>query len=568
METTTLRQPKPRPRKRISVRCIPSGGQYQLIMLTGIHGNILPHFPKHYPMLGPFLYDVTNQRITVFSYRRFEVSKLIEDEDSVHYVVDKRRKRRKKRWWGYEYSYSTSEENDLIHNVAYGDLHTFDGTYIRYDDIDDEASYPEGEVKWTSHLSRLLAMTQGGQLLDHAITYALGTSQPYDYFIPIYTTDRFKQIVSLSGDNAEHAEWIDGTYIVANYLLDRTMTLTPELPYIINKNVDGTFSLKWHIRSFEGGNVVADCYDTWFHHAIAISPIMVSLADYGSETFTGYDLLKSRIQEQLDSVVDVIPKHHQFKACLDAVDGIRTTQINGISFMKELTEIKTLFEPFIEMLVERKWLSPKAWAGILLSIRYGWKLSIQDWIELYQKLKHIALTYKGIEEYGKFRNSLRTCYGTYKEETELPFGTVQSRSNCRVVLRWELPINGKLDAVMKLVEDMGLRLTASNVWDMIPFSFVVDWFTGIGATFQAWDFNLELDRLRLRERVSSLRNRVATSDIEYFDDFGLVGRIHFDTYNRSISNEFPEISYERDSPSFRKHTWEIFLLFVANGRGD
>jgi hypothetical protein len=525
----------------------------------------LPPTSAHFPVLGPFLYDVDNERITVFQYREIDVSNFKQGTTEESYPVSGKRFRKKKRWWGYEYSYTRHEEKPLKHDVVYGNLRIFDGTWVDY--IDRSAQFGSSDVTWTSQLSRILAMSPSGELYDYAKVYALGSSQAYIAIDPLYTTERFKDIAHTPDGIVEYQEWIEGSFISIHYSTNNVLTLTPMMSPVINRNDDGTFTYCFRRRRLHGDQLIEDKVISSDYQAIAISPILTSIGSYGSETFSATGGLHSLLHEQLDSVAGMSPRHHQFKACQNAVEGMRTTQVNGISFMKELTEIKTLFEPFIEMLVERKWFSPKAWAGILLSIRYGWRLSIKDWIDLYNNLKKIVVCHKSIEDYRKFRNSLHTCYGTYKEDLDHPLGVIKSRSNCRLVLRWELPAKTELDAIMGLIEDMGLRLTLANLWDMIPFSFVVDWFTGIGAPLAAWDMNLELDRLRLRERVSSLRNRLVSNEFQYYELFNLVGRLTFDTYTRSVSKEFPKISYERDSPSFRKHTWEMFLLFLANGRG-
>lgn len=50
--------------------------------------------------------------------------------------------------------------------------------------------------------------------------------------------------------------------------------------------------------------------------------------------------------------------------------------------------------------------------------------------------------------------------------------------------------------VVSLVEMFGAQITPSNIWDMIPFSFMVDWFAGIGdklSFFEDWVGAVELE---------------------------------------------------------------------------
>jgi hypothetical protein len=39
----------------------------------------------------------------------------------------------------------------------------------------------------------------------------------------------------------------------------------------------------------------------------------------------------------------------------------------------------------------------------------------------------------------------------------------------------------------RILDLYGVRLNAVNTWDMIPFSFMVDWFLNIGTTLERWD---------------------------------------------------------------------------------
>jgi len=243
------------------------------------------------------------------------------------------------------------------------------------------------------------------------------------------------------------------------------------------------------------------------------------------------------------------------------------TNINGIAFVKELFELKQLIEPIIKIL--QKPLSLKNWASLVLSWMYGWKLSWADWKVLVTSFLSVKKIRKSIQGYTMFRNSLRTVYGTYGQDFTLPdvpsVGVGKSRTNCRITGRWEIPIDVKdtLGSLVALIEDFGVRLTSVNAWDFIPYSFVVDWFFNFGQIASQWDFRCEVDRIRLRERVKSLKNTLVTPETRYYERFGLIGQVTHISYLREIASEFPNSPMKLGGPTYQKHTYEGALLIIA-----
>jgi len=345
-----------------------------------------------------------------------------------------------------------------------------------------------------------------------------------------------------------------------------SIACTPTIPSLINLDANGNLQVSVRTLTWSKPSNTVDSTAVQTATPIFVSPVLTVTLDAATRTYQAFNALCEKVRQDQAAVAAVKPEDCHYLACEKAVDSIRITTINGIAFVKELFEIKQLVEPIIKILL--KPLSVKNWASLILSWMYGWKLSWADWKKIILSFLSIKKTLHAITDYARFRNSLKTVYGTYNQEFTLPSVPSRepgkSRTNCRIVARWEIPTEANwLASLMALVEDFGIRLTGTNLWDLVPYSFVFDWFCDFGQFAKQWDFRCEVDRLRLRERIRSLHNRLVTTDTCYYEHFGFVGQITHDCYLREPVSEFPNSPMKLGGPSFKKHFFEGTLLILA-----
>lgn len=100
-----------------------------------------------------------------------------------------------------------------------------------------------------------------------------------------------------------------------------------------------------------------------------------------------------------------------------------------------------------------------------------------------------------VEEYVKYINRIKTL------STDLAHQEVTARGvfthngwtyRCTLVLRVQdlLP-----DKIRDKLDGLGFKLSALNAWDMIPYSFIVDWFLPIADTLEAFEGHKEAMKL-------------------------------------------------------------------------
>lgn len=154
------------------------------------------------------------------------------------------------------------------------------------------------------------------------------------------------------------------------------------------------------------------------------------------------------------------------QAYLDALQNVPRLSDNSISNLLELIG-------FIKALVvERRIDIPKSLSDLWLQYRYVYKTTEMDVKQAISFVKrHIDL--------GNWKRM--TTYGT----SALSFDGVDfvARATMKVIPK-QLPT---VEKIWKALYTYGLSPSFYAVWDMIPFSFIADWFLPIGDVMAAWD---------------------------------------------------------------------------------
>jgi hypothetical protein len=92
----------------------------------------------------------------------------------------------------------------------------------------------------------------------------------------------------------------------------------------------------------------------------------------------------------------------------------------------------------------------------------------------------------------------------------------------------------------------GLQLNAVNAWDMVPFSFIADWFVPIGDYLQVLDDSVLFNSTHFDFGPIVVS---AKRECEVQTQYGMIKRID---YNRSVLRSTPTLDYVEDSdPSSR-----------------
>lgn len=114
-----------------------------------------------------------------------------------------------------------------------------------------------------------------------------------------------------------------------------------------------------------------------------------------------------------------------------------------------------------------------------------------------------------------------------------------------------------------IIQKFGLQLNLGNTWDMIPFSFVVDWFTKIGDMLESLDAIDEWTQVPLICYVSS---RKAITPYSLPANIKAVGRLTLNNYIRNVSRTLPMTVVSPSLNIPRGHLPEALSLLIASKR--
>ena len=165
--------------------------------------------------------------------------------------------------------------------------------------------------------------------------------------------------------------------------------------------------------------------------------------------------------------------------CQAAVDNINYVDINTVAYLKDLKDFGSELQAIAKLVSNPT--NPKAWANLFLNYNYGSRLTIADTFKLINGIINCSRTIVKAR-----KKAWRTCRARKSSTVVHPtLGCQGNRlSNYKVYYK---PYD---QGVMSFVHKMAawdLLPTAANLWDFMPYSFVVDWFVDIGGMLESID---------------------------------------------------------------------------------
>jgi hypothetical protein len=170
----------------------------------------------------------------------------------------------------------------------------------------------------------------------------------------------------------------------------------------------------------------------------------------------------------------------------------------------------------------------KSISGDYLSLQYGLLPTVSD-------IKEIFGAFTKVAPYVD-RNGFSTYSAVHSE----------SGSEGRILLertqRIKIAIDNEDSIMQKLanqIESVGMALTLENMWDLIPYSFVIDWFVDVGALLERADTRQRLTRLNIRYATLS-DSTVSSLSISKGDTYlPITGTLKVVNYHRWTLDQCP-----------------------------
>lgn len=229
----------------------------------------------------------------------------------------------------------------------------------------------------------------------------------------------------------------------------------------------------------------------------------------------------------------------------EAVGNVESINFNGIAFIKDALTFGRTCKSFVKSLRNLSKDIAKNSANLFLSSHYGFKLTYLDTVKLLETMK--------------------------SEQSTAPYLVASS------MRRWE-PEPGIVqeewyqihyDRYSKFKESFAdftrffdLDLDADNIWDMIPYSFVVDWFLHIGDALEIvskYD-DLQSYRIHFCSKTKKQSRNITTPSLPHACETNLKQVVYARQYEEHLTA--PLVELKTPTPLPMKHIWEGGALLL------
>lgn len=154
-------------------------------------------------------------------------------------------------------------------------------------------------------------------------------------------------------------------------------------------------------------------------------------------------------------------------AVTQAVDGLKAVDINSLAYLHDAGNLLADCKKLVKTVKSIK--HPKEWANLWLSYRYGLRLFAQDTHEIIEGAKKHDASYRRETRFSRSRVRYN-AEGISGYSTEI---TVCAKVYCRNV-------DMSYSNLYYTLQYLDLYPSFSNIWDFVPYSFVIDWLIPVG----------------------------------------------------------------------------------------
>lgn len=240
---------------------------------------------------------------------------------------------------------------------------------------------------------------------------------------------------------------------------------------------------------------------------------------------------------------------------IDAVQALKVFDGQLSLLLRDLIGFKGLLVSFWTGLTSQ---TIKGLSTAYLSYHYGLRLTYRD-------LKDLASGFRSVVDGKKGYNSSRSRLQRIISTTQLSSFETTSVYNMKLYVR-SYP-DWIIDALQKMMV-VDFFPTLELVWDIIPFSFVVDWFVNIGDYLEMVDSRTLLSTYQVLSCVRSRRTTVRgdVGDILPYTTGKVFGELVITDYVRIISRTPPPFRLDYTKPRSFNHYLEGAALIAQRSR--
>lgn len=225
----------------------------------------------------------------------------------------------------------------------------------------------------------------------------------------------------------------------------------------------------------------------------------------------------------------------------------KALDINTLMYLKDFTEISKLITSYSQLVT--KGIDPKTVSGAFLASYYGVRLTVKD-------------TKKIIRSAKRLKHLVETQYAYSYGKHEFSYDGVKYRANVSIAYG---QYDQKWLRFLSALSSLDLLPTPSRLWDMMAYSFVVDWFLPVSSMLETYDALL---RYVLVANYRSCRSVETTVELapsnfnRYEESLTMVGSAEYVLYDRKYSAD-PQLPLPWLSLTELEASWNTTRFLVS-----
>ena len=252
------------------------------------------------------------------------------------------------------------------------------------------------------------------------------------------------------------------------------------------------------------------------------------------------------MKRQIDSLIGTIFQGKEFPVkdypygdlAMRALNQVDSNHTNMIEFLRDLRHPAKMIPKL------RNLRSLKGLSSTYLGVKYGILPTVND-------LQTIVKAFKARAPYLD-KNGFRTY--SAGETTALTIDNIvyTKIQYLKVALENE---DDEFKLLIERLENMGIFPDFEKIWDIVPYSFVIDWFVDVGKMLKRVDTNLRILRLNIRYVTMSRKTTVRGVSTAESLQTPFIGSIDWTKYHRWVSDQCPGPTLSLTTPSQPFNHW-------------
>lgn len=233
-------------------------------------------------------------------------------------------------------------------------------------------------------------------------------------------------------------------------------------------------------------------------------------------------------------------------------DDARSIDINSLEYLRDLAHFVSDGKDLWSLLKGK--VSLKSISDLYLSLKYGHRLTIADTLTLKDDITFLLR-----------KKPVPYSWVRAAESTSLQVGSIVCSSSYHYKVFYDQHSQEFLRGIADL-QSAGLFPSPKTVWELIPFSFVVDWFTDLSNRVDELDAQLFWSTHRVLGTTLSIKRSYGQIPLSLIGLSGYAGTFVFHTYSRLTPQTILLPQYFSDAPREFHNYVDLAALILQRRR--